>query len=252
VELPDSLQRLVLARLDQLNEGEKATIKAASVIGRVFPANWIWGSYPQVGTAEKVLGYLERLDALDLTPLRSSRSELEYGFKHAIIQEVAYGSLAFGMRETLHEGVAGFVERSCADRLDQYVDLLAHHYGRTRNVDKQQVWFRAAGDAAKTAFANQAAVDHYERLLPLLSEPQAGEVLLELGAVWQLTGRWADAERAHLRAMGAAERTGSRHTLAASRRDMGVLAPYTRPTAEAVRWLSEARPTSSGSAIQRV
>jgi hypothetical protein len=77
VELPDSLQRLVLARLDQLNEGEKATIKAASVIGRVFPANWIWGSYPQVGTAEKVLGYLERLDALDLTPLRSSRSELE-------------------------------------------------------------------------------------------------------------------------------------------------------------------------------
>ena len=184
-----------------------------------------------MGTAEKVLGYLERLDALDLTPLRSSRSELEYGFKHAIIQEVAYGSLAFGMRETLHEGVAGFVERSCADRLDQYVDLLAHHYGRTRNVDKQQVWFRAAGDAAKTAFANQAAVDHYERLLPLLSEPQAGEVLLELGAVWQLTGRWADAERAHLRAMGAAERTGSRHTLAASRRDMGVLAPYTRPTA---------------------
>ena len=67
------------------------------------------------------------------------------------------------------------------------------------------MWFRAAGDAAKTAFANQAAVDHYERLLPLLSEPQAGEVLLELGAVWQLTGRWADAERAHLRAMGAAD-----------------------------------------------
>ena len=40
------------------------------------------------------------------------------------------------MRETLHEGVAGIVQRSCADRLDQYVDLLAHHHGRTRNVDK--------------------------------------------------------------------------------------------------------------------
>jgi class 3 adenylate cyclase len=138
LELPDSLHRLVQARLDQLSEGEQAAVKVASVIGRVFRAQWLWGSYPQVGSPEEVARHLEHLDALGITPLRATVPEAEYGFKHAIIQEVAYDSLAFGMRQTLHEAVGAFIERAYAGRLDQYVDVLAHHYGRTRNVDKQR------------------------------------------------------------------------------------------------------------------
>ena len=145
LELPDSLHRLVVARLDQLSEGEKAAVKVASVIGRVFRARWLWGSYPEVGSPEEVARHLEHLDALGLTPLRATVPEAEYGFKHAIIQQVAYDSLAFGMRQTLHEAVGAFIERAYAARLDQYVDVLAYHYGRTRNEDKQRVWFRAAG-----------------------------------------------------------------------------------------------------------
>ena len=57
------------------------------------------------------------------------------------------------------------IESTEPERLGQYVDVLAHHYGRTQRVDKQRVWFRAAGDAARTAFANDTAVDHYRRLL---------------------------------------------------------------------------------------
>ena len=49
LELPDGLQRLVTARLDQLGEGEKATIKVASVIGRRFRASWISQGYPGGG-----------------------------------------------------------------------------------------------------------------------------------------------------------------------------------------------------------
>jgi predicted ATPase len=59
------------------------------------------------------------------------------------------------------------------------------------------VLFRAAGDAAKAAFANEAAVDFYNRLLPLLTEDETGEVLVELGGVWHLTGKWIEAEGAY-------------------------------------------------------
>jgi predicted ATPase/class 3 adenylate cyclase len=240
LELPDSLHRLVLARLDQLSEGEQATIKVASVIGRVFRAQWLWGSYPEIGSPEDVLRHLDHLDALGLTPLRSTVPEAEYGFKHAIIQEAAYISLAFGMRQTLHEAVGAFIERAYAGRLDQYVDVLAHHYGRSRNQDKQRIWFRAAGDAAKAGYANEAAVEHFERLLPLLEPDETGDVLLELGTVWHLVGTWADAEQAYRRAMEVTERTGDRPLVAASKRDLGTLLMRTRSYNEGVTWLTEA------------
>jgi predicted ATPase/class 3 adenylate cyclase len=240
LELPGGLQRLVMARIDQLNEGEKATIKVASVIGRRFRARWISENYPAAGRPEEVAHHLTRLDELDLTPQRMATPEPEYEFKHAITQEVAYNSLTFQMREALHERVGLFIERTYPDRLAQYIDVLAHHYGRTPRVDKQRVWFRAAGDAAKAAFANEAAVDYYQRLLPLLPVDQTGEVLVELGAVWHLTGRWTEAERAYRRAMQVSARAGRREILAASQRDLGDLLRNTQSYAEAVSWLTRA------------
>src|SRR5215218_4843127 len=74
------------------------------------------------------------------------------------------------MREALHESVGLYIERTFPDRLGQYVDMLAHHFGQTRRLDKQRTWFRAAADAAKAAFANEAAIGYYERLLPLQPE----------------------------------------------------------------------------------
>jgi predicted ATPase/class 3 adenylate cyclase len=240
LELPGGLQRLVMARIDQLSEGEKATIKVASVIGRRFRARWISETYPAAGQPEEVAHHLKRLDELDLAPLRTAAPEPEYQFKHAITQETAYQSLTFQMREALHERVGLFIERTYSDRLAQYVDVVAYHYGRTRRVDKQRTWFQAAGDAAKAAFANEAAVEYYERLLPLLPEDQTGEVLVELGGVWHLTGRWTEAERAYRRAMQVASRADRRDVLAASQRDLGDLFRNTKSYAEAVSWLTRA------------
>ncbi len=238
LELPDGLQRLVMARIDQLSEGENATIKVASVIGRRFRADWISQADPAAGGPQEVARHLERLDELDLTPRAATESE--YEFKHAITQEAAYQSLTFRMRENLHERVGLHIERSYPDRLPAYVDVLAHHYGRTQRVDKQRVWFRAAADTAKASYANDAAVDHYERLLPLLAAEETGDVLLELGTIWQLTGRWTEAERAYRRAMEIAARTDRRQLLAAGRRSLGDLFMYTQSYGEAVSWLTGA------------
>jgi class 3 adenylate cyclase/tetratricopeptide (TPR) repeat protein len=239
-ELPEGIQRLVMARIDQLGEGEKTAIKVASVIGRRFRAGWIAGSYPAAGTPKEIAGHLERLDRLELAHPHSGGAELEYSFRHAITQEAAYQSLTFELRETLHERVGSFIEQAYAGRLHQYVDVLAHHYGRSRRTDKQRIWFRAAADAAKAAFANETAVTYYERLLPLLTERQAGAVLLELGSVWQFTGAWKQAERAYRKAMETATRTGDHSILAASQRDLGDLFMYTQSYPQAVSWLTQA------------
>ncbi|HEY2957909.1 MAG TPA: AAA family ATPase [Actinomycetota bacterium] len=238
VDLPDSVQRVVMARIDQLGEPEKAVLKVASVLGRRFRASWIAGSYPAAGPPEEVAGHLERLDRLRLTPLLDAGAEAEYGFRHAITQEVAYESLTLRTREALHEGVGAYIERAYADRLSQVVEALAYHWGRTRRSDKQRVWFRAAAEAARAAFANGAAIGYYRRLLPLLAEGESGRVLLDLGGVCHLVGRWTEAERAYRRAMEIARTAEDRSLLAASHRELGDLCMSTQSYAEAISWLT--------------
>ncbi|HEX6676917.1 MAG TPA: tetratricopeptide repeat protein [Actinomycetes bacterium] len=238
LDLPDSVQRVVMARIDQLGEPEKAVLKVASVVGRRFQAEWITGCYPAAGPVDEVARHLERLDELRLTPLLDDGPEPEYAFRHVITQEVAYESLTLRTREALHEGVSAYIERVYADRLAQYVETLAYHWGRTQRKDKQRVWFRAAADAARAAFDNDVAVAYYQRLLTLLPEAESGRVRLDLGSVWHLVGRWVEAEDAYRRAMSIAQATDDRSLLAASQRELGNLFMYARSYAGAIAWLT--------------
>lgn len=241
VELPGSLHSLVLARIDQLREPEKATLRVASVIGRAFRARWVSGSYPPLGGPEEVGAHLETLSRLELTPLDRVEPELQYVFKHVTTQEVAYGSLAFSTRELLHERVGTFVEETYSDSLDQYVDVLAHHFGRSANTDKQRVYFRRAGAVAKAAYANEAAIRYHERLLPLLAGNEKSAVLCELGDVLQLVGRWTEADESYRQALELAETAGSEQATARAEAAVGRLLSFTNSFAEGVTWLERAR-----------
>ncbi|MEI6777302.1 MAG: adenylate/guanylate cyclase domain-containing protein [Chloroflexales bacterium] len=193
VRLPNSLRSLIISRIDRLSEQEQITLKVASVLGRVFRASWLWGIYPQIGHPDQVQANLDRLSNLDLTPMEKAEPELEYLFKHMTTQEVAYESLAYATRAMLHEQVGIYIEHHFASEVDRYLDMLAYHYGRSENLDRQRHYFRLAGDAAYAAYANETAISYYRRLLPLLEPSQQVTMLLRIGEVLQLVGRWAEA-----------------------------------------------------------
>jgi len=240
LHVPDSLQRLVMARVDQLTDDEKAAIKVASVIGRRFQPPWITSVYPAAGTTEQVLSHLRRLHALDLTPQVAAKPDPEFEFKHPITQEAAYQSITFDTRAALHERVGLFVEDTFAERLPQYVDVLAHHYARTARLDKQRIWFRAAGDRAKAMFANETATYYYEQLLPLLPEAEQAALHIEIGTIHQHTARWAAAEDHYRLAMRLAGANERHEIVAAGQRQLGDLLMYTHSYAESVSWLERA------------
>lgn len=240
LQLPGSLQRLVMARIDQLTDDEKAAVKVASVIGRRFKPPWIASVYPKAGSPAEVAEHLVRLNDLELTPRIALLPEPEYEFKHPITQETAYRSIAYDTRAALHERVGLFIEETFTDQLPQYVDLLAHHYARTERIDKQLIWFRAAGNRAKAIFANEAATQYYGRLLPLLPQDGQAALHIEIGAVHHHTGQWAEAERHYRLALRAAEATGRRDIVAAGQRQLGDLLMYTHSYAESVSWLERA------------
>lgn len=192
IELPDSLHTLVLSRIDQLSEHEKNTLRAASIVGRFFRATWLTGYYPALGDLTYVKTDLDKLDALDITPL-DSEPELAYLFKHIVTHEVTYESLPFALRAQLHEQLAVYLESISAP-----VDMIAQHYGRSNNQEKQREYWLKAGDAAREAFDNEAALDYYERLYPLINEPrEQGSLYLKQAEAYYGKGQLTEA-REHL------------------------------------------------------
>jgi len=103
LDLPSSLHTLILSRIDQLSARQQATLKIASVIGRLFRFAYLHGAYPILGAAEPLRADLDELAQPELTPLDTPEPELAYLFKHIVTQEVAYESLTTQARATLHE-----------------------------------------------------------------------------------------------------------------------------------------------------
>lgn len=248
IELPDSLHTLILSRLDQLSEHERLTIKVASIIGRRFRVAWLHGYYPALGILPQVKADLAELDRLNITPLDTPEPELAYIFKHVLTQEVTYESLPYATRAQLHEQLARYLEPTLAESLP--LDLLAYHYGRSANTTKQSEYFRKAGDAAQAAFANQAALEYYGRLLPLLEETRARiEIHLKRGQVLETMGKWSEAEAEDRAALTLA---GDDAGLKASAQyALGKLSRLCGEYALALEWLAQAQSTSTDLADQR-
>lgn len=213
LDVPDSLHRLLLSRMDRLEQGQQLTLKAASVIGRTFSLEHLTGYFPRLGAREEIVDTLNQLQSADLVFLDQPDPEPAYLFKHIVTQQVAYESMSFSAREHLHEQYAQFLELSALP--ERNLDLLAYHYDHSANTGKRREYLRRAGQAAAARFVNAQALDYLTRALALVSATESAEryellaarervldVLgererqrAELAELEQLTGFVADADK---------------------------------------------------------
>ena len=206
LDLPTSLHSLILSRIDQLTESQKNTIKVASVIGRLFRAAMLWGAYPPLGGPQQIKADLRTLEQLDLTPLDTPEPELTYLFKNVVTQEVAYESLPFATRAMLHDLIGQYIEEYYSHALTQYVGLLAYHYGRSDNKTKKREYLLKAGETAQAEYANEAAIEYFQRALPLMPEPERADVMRKLGNVLELMGEWDEASNLYTQGLQLAQK----------------------------------------------
>jgi tetratricopeptide (TPR) repeat protein len=190
LDLPASLQSLILSRIDQLSTRQQLTLKVASIIGRMFRFDHLQGYYPTLGRPEEIKGDLELLSQLDLTPLEAPEPELAYLFKHIVTREVAYESLAYTTRAALHEQFACYLETTqAAQQGEALLDLLAYHYDQSDNLPKRREYLRQAGAAAAARYANVEAVDYLSRALALAGEAETRfELLLRRVEIYDRQG----------------------------------------------------------------
>jgi tetratricopeptide (TPR) repeat protein len=202
-------------------------VQLASVIGRQFVVRLL---ERVAGLSGKLEGLLGELKALEIIYEQGLLAEPGYIFKHAVIQDVAYGSLLVQSRKDLHRAVGEAIEELYRDRLTEHLGELAHHFARGEDWAKAMQYGTLAGDQAAHVFANAEAKKHYASALdaasklsippdwevPLTLHSKYAEILLNLS-------EYDDAAAEYLKALELARSAGDR------RREM-----------EALVWLSSA------------
>ncbi len=196
VSVPETIHGIIMARLDRLGEDGKRTVQLASVIGRQFLQRLLERI---AGLSGKLEGLLQELKALEIIYEQGLLPEPAYIFKHAVIQDVAYGSLLKERRRELHRAVGGAIEELYPDRLADHYQELAHHFVNGEDWPKAFEYLVRTGDRAKDAFANQTALDSYAKALevaPRVSPPLAPRRIMEIyqrrGQIWRLMSRPPD------------------------------------------------------------
>ncbi|MCL4264562.1 MAG: tetratricopeptide repeat protein [Anaerolineae bacterium] len=216
LDLPDSLHSLILSRIDQLTEGQKNTIKVASVIGRLFRVALLWGAYPELGDASHVQADLEALRQMELTALDTPEPELTYIFKHVVTQEATYESLPYATRARLHTQIGEYIERMYGEMLAAYVPILAHHFSHGQDDARKRRYLLLAAADAQAKYAHEAAIAYYERAMPLLGDAEKPAMMLKLGEALQTVGRWPEAEAILEKVLILARQLGDLHGRAAA------------------------------------
>jgi class 3 adenylate cyclase/tetratricopeptide (TPR) repeat protein len=166
IQVPATVQTVLAARLDRLPPEEKQLLQTAAVIGTEMPLALLQ-AIAEVPEAPLRLG-LTHLQAAEFLYETRLFPEIEYTFKHALTQQVAYETLLQERRRALHARIVEALEALSGDRMAEQVERLAHHALRGEVWDKAVAYFRQAGEQAMAHSAHREAVAAFEQALVAL------------------------------------------------------------------------------------
>jgi class 3 adenylate cyclase/tetratricopeptide (TPR) repeat protein len=194
--LPTGVHAIVAARLDTLPAADKAVLHDAAVLGQV---GWL-GALAEIAgrDREQLEASLERLEAREFlrrAPVSRVAGEVEYGFRHTLVRDVAYGQVLRAQRADKHRRAAAWIEGLAPDRAEGRAELLAYHYraalsfARAAGTDppglaaRTLAALREAGDRAEALGGWETAARFHAEALELSPEgdPARGRLLLRLG-----------------------------------------------------------------------
>lgn len=193
VEIPNTIQGILLSRIDQLDIETQNVLKVASVVGRNFRLSVI----KSVEKDMPIKALKERffnLDTAELIVLETPIPELEYIFKHIMTKDAVYETLLYKERERLHGQIAKYYEKTYSKVLHNWYEIIAIHYFNSKYKDKAKKYLQLAADKSASQFAYDSAVYFLEKALSLSKEKDI-DIALKLAYYQLLSGNVSDAEK---------------------------------------------------------
>ena len=173
LDLPDSLQRLLVARIDRLSTQERLVLQIAAVIGPVFWLNMIQDLLGETPTLKADLTALQRTPFIQESG-RVPELGMQYLFRSPLIRDAAYDSLLSAQKVTYHLKAAEYLENLIhPDVVGNHDGMLAYHYRGAGNTKKELFYTFLAAERAHEIYASTEALRYYNRAIELLDSLEA-------------------------------------------------------------------------------
>jgi len=170
--IPASLHASLIARLDRLGPLAKEVGQIGAVIGREFGYDLIDAVTEK--PAPELRSGLDRLAEAGLLFCRGVAPHSSYVFKHALVQDAAYGTLLRARRQELHARTAAVLERDFSDLIERQPELLAHHLTAAGDTERAVEQWLKAGRHAAARTTHLEAIGHFDRGLAVLASLPEG------------------------------------------------------------------------------
>jgi adenylate cyclase len=230
VDVPVTLQGLLLSRLDRLSPDARRTLQEAAVLGSAFDERLLRRAGAQPAALDDVLERLQDAELLTEEPRAAGIADRRFRFTHGLVQEVVYENLLHRRRTELHTRVGQALESLYGQAPSRLEDLeaLGHHWSLSADKPRGARYLVAAGDWARAIYASADATRQYQRALETLSECEGceGERLAvneRMGDLLVPAGGREEALRYFERALRGHEATGDRRARARLHRKIGGL-----------------------------
>ena len=166
IKVPESVQTILAARIDNLAAEQKDLLQIASVIGKTFSLTLLQdvADMPK----EELLVRLSRLQSAEFVYATRLFPDAEYTFKHVLTQDVAYNGALQERRRNLHRRVLLAIEARYHNRLDEFVESQAYHAARAEEWEKAVGFLERAGNKAIERSAYPEAITHFEAAVTAL------------------------------------------------------------------------------------
>jgi class 3 adenylate cyclase/tetratricopeptide (TPR) repeat protein len=253
IQVPETLQTLIAARLDALDTDERRLLQDASVLGKTFNVRGLAALAESEETALRpVLDDLVRKELLYLESDPFSPERGQYGFLQALVQRVAYETLSRRDRKGKHLAAARYLATAAGIDPDEIAEVIAAHHLDAFRADEDAAdageiraaarsWLERAAERATSLAAAEEAQRAFEAAAELADEPSERAQLIErAGEMARLGNRMDDAERLFTRARELCDESADTH--GAARAAVGIARSlFLRGrTDEAVRLAEEA------------
>ncbi|MBW2633989.1 MAG: AAA family ATPase, partial [Deltaproteobacteria bacterium] len=186
-DISPTIQGVISARVDRLEQDSKRILQEASVIGRSFYYEILKRTTALKNDIDKNLSGLERVD---LIKTKSIQPDLEYIFKHVLTQEVVYTGLLKKERRKIHERIAIVIEQLFQDRLAEFYETLAFHFARGLSLNKAVSYLMKSAKKSLARYSVKDSHQYYKQAFELL-DSKVNKTNAEMELVIELLIDWA-------------------------------------------------------------
>lgn len=170
IQIPLSIQDIIMTRIDRLLEEQKNALQFMAVIGRKFAYGLLEKIVKLKDEATDILGDLVSLELIYQTQFHP---EPEYMFKNALTQDVVYNGLLTSKRKAIHADVGKKIETFYSERLAEYYEIVAHHYEHGEVWDKAIQYLILSGEKALRNMANPSANKFFKKAIDIFNQKDA-------------------------------------------------------------------------------